>query len=1472
LPLALATAALVALPAGAAFAADDDAEADSSVTAVPVYRMYNNVTSEHLYISDVSEYNAAGTGDYADWDKEGVAWSGPSISDVAVHRLYNPGLGLQGKMSHHYTTNETEVADLVKNYGWVEENGSDNPLFYSAQEEDASADGNLSTIAGAKGVYRLYNDALSAHLLTMDSSENDNLQKNQGWSGEGTEFYAFASDATKANTNDSGDTTVADPSDGSKLLSFGVTSIDPTTGDAKAVDGATVAIDKEGNAKVTVPDSVKDTHILVNVLDYGTSDPVAGMQVTVADKEGTKISESVTDEDGLAGAIELDVDDVSVEAATYDGEEQEPAVTIEGLTEGEDFEVVDYDNNINATTETSKATVTIKGIGDYTGEVTKEFDIAALEVELNWTGDEFTYNGKIQTPEVEIANAVGEDDVHVVSSTSDGTAPKDAGSYVAVASLLTGEDAANYKLPAVSLPNPLTHNFTIAPKVIEGVEFGDEALVYNGKEQVPTVSVKTGLDIDEAVSATVVYTQGEEVVASPVNAGTYTAEVIELDNDNYALDPEAEEGEYTHEFEIQKATVTIPSEAVSVVEKEYDGTSDAAVLVDTTKVTGIVEADAGKVLIAGTGKYYDAEGAEVKDAGTGYTVKDIEFAYGSEADEAVADNYTLESDVEEIADAEIDAREVTLTWTGDKFTYNADVQTPEVEVGNAVGEDKLEVEVTYTQGEEEVEEPTDAGSYVATASDLTIDGEDTTNYVLPVESLPSQLTHNFTIEKLSLADATVTLTGEDLIYNGEEQEQTVVLTIGEGEDAIVIPESEYTVTDNTAKDAGSHELTVTAGEDSANYTGTATAEFEIAPKVIEGVEFEDAEELVYDGTEKTPTVSVITGLDIDEAVKATVEYTKDGEVVESPVNAGTYVATVTGLDNKNFTLDAEPEEGEYSHEFEIEKRTATITADALSVKEKHYDGTSDAEVSVDGSKIEGFLASDAEAVEFSGKGVFYDKPDGNEVKDAGSDYTVQNFEITFGPEETFNNYTLVNVAEAEGIKGDILAREVDVEWTGDTFTYNGEAQGPEVVVTIPQEYEGEVVPSDVLEADVTYYKNGIKQDEAVDAGTYTATAGALTIDGVETSNYVVKKDRITDLTSYAFTIEQLSIADAVVTLDDASSKLEYSGSEQTVNVQTVVVGEGDNAIAVDSASYEVSENKGKDADTYTLTVKAKDDSNFKGNATANFTINAKPITGFDFALDSNLEYDGSKKEITATAKDVVASDVVNVTLECVKQGTATVVDPINADKYTATVKGIDNTNYKLPEDTTSITLTKDFEITAKTVASVTFDENSLKQDYDGTPKAVVVKVDTGIEGESANAIVKYTLNDQNESYSAPTIAGIYTVTVTGLDNTNFALDGKQTYTKEFIIKGEPTIKSLENLSLTGDYGKILKYVKLPSPATGETPGELKWVDETIVADDGEHEYEAIFTPSSTETDPVSGKPYADLYQTKKVMVKVTTKK
>lgn len=59
----------------------------------------------------------------------------------------------------------------------------------------------------------------------------------------------------------------------------------------------------------------------------------------------------------------------------YDGNACEPVVTIEGLKEGEDFEV-SYENNINAGT----AKAVIKGKGAYIGEQEKEFTINATSI------------------------------------------------------------------------------------------------------------------------------------------------------------------------------------------------------------------------------------------------------------------------------------------------------------------------------------------------------------------------------------------------------------------------------------------------------------------------------------------------------------------------------------------------------------------------------------------------------------------------------------------------------------------------------------------------------------------------------------------------------------------------------------------------------------------------------------------------------------------------------------------------------------------------------------------------------------------------------------------------------------------------------------------------------------------------------------------------------------------------------------
>ena len=145
-----------------------------------VFRMYNPITSEHLFTTSESEYESLTA---HNWKQEGRAWSSPTSSAKGVYRLYNPALGALGKMSHHYTTSKEEADKLVAGNGWQYDNGG-KPLFYSA--EDAGG-----ALGGASPVYRLYNGGLSAHHYTLDSSENDSLTSYHGWKGEGVGFYAY---------------------------------------------------------------------------------------------------------------------------------------------------------------------------------------------------------------------------------------------------------------------------------------------------------------------------------------------------------------------------------------------------------------------------------------------------------------------------------------------------------------------------------------------------------------------------------------------------------------------------------------------------------------------------------------------------------------------------------------------------------------------------------------------------------------------------------------------------------------------------------------------------------------------------------------------------------------------------------------------------------------------------------------------------------------------------------------------------------------------------------------------------------------------------------------------------------------------------------------------------------------------------------------------------------------------------------
>lgn len=142
-------------------------EAESSVRAVTIYRLYNPVNGKHLYTTDANErkvlYEQHG------WGYEGIGWYAPSAGQ-AVYRLYNPIL-----KNHLYTADTNEVKVLTSRHGWKSDNNG-RPVFYSG---------------GQVNIYRLYNANLSGrHHWTTDTNEYNVLPRH-GWRQEGIKFAAL---------------------------------------------------------------------------------------------------------------------------------------------------------------------------------------------------------------------------------------------------------------------------------------------------------------------------------------------------------------------------------------------------------------------------------------------------------------------------------------------------------------------------------------------------------------------------------------------------------------------------------------------------------------------------------------------------------------------------------------------------------------------------------------------------------------------------------------------------------------------------------------------------------------------------------------------------------------------------------------------------------------------------------------------------------------------------------------------------------------------------------------------------------------------------------------------------------------------------------------------------------------------------------------------------------------------------------
>ena len=419
---------------------------------------------------------------------------------------------------------------------------------------------------------------------------------------------------------------------------------------------------------------------------------------------------------------------IPLSSYVYDGNNKVPGVqqvTVGNLVVPSTSYAVTYDNNKNASTNTSKAKVIVTANGNFTGSREKEFSIEQKEVNssmitLSGTGFDtgnysFTYDGNSHTPTVTVADgtAMTTDDYDVTSNTG-GTA---VGSYSVT---ITGKK--NYKGTAsrqYSIINAGSAGFDV-------VAIG--AQTYTGSAIEPTVTVykhgTTTPALTENNDYTVAYTDN-------INVGTATVTVTGMGNYggtqtvNFTINPKAlvanettlSATDFTYNTTEQKPVVTVKDGTTPLVlNKDYN----------LTWPTDIINQGSKTITINGTGNY---TGSFSKT----YTINQLSLNNTS----------------------------TNITLSANSFVYDASPKEPEVllvKVGNLVVPSEA---YTFSYA---------SNTNVGTAT-VTVTAVDGSNF-------KDSKNTTFSITKRTITSDMVKLNTNNFVYNGKVQQPVVQVETG----------------------------------------------------------------------------------------------------------------------------------------------------------------------------------------------------------------------------------------------------------------------------------------------------------------------------------------------------------------------------------------------------------------------------------------------------------------------------------------------------------------------------------------------------------------------------------------------------------------------------------------------------------------------------------------------------------------------
>ena len=719
----------------------------------------------------------------------------------------------------------------------------------------------------------------------------------------------------------------------------------------------------------------------------------------------------------------------------------------------------------------------------------------------------------------------------------------------------------------------------------------------------------------------------------------------------------------------------------------------------------------------------------------------------------------------------------------ESITYDGGAHTPYVEVKDGTFSFDKDYDYTVTHASS----IKDVGVYPVTVT-ATANGR--------LSGGP--ITKNFSITRSSLNNAQVNLTPTTLEYNGKEQSPSISVILPDEKGDVLIDASNYDVTLTNATNVGTATVTITG---KGNYNGSASAQFTITAKNLEGVTFSTIDDQTYTGNaiKPEPTVKLIpaSGGSGTTLVKGTdFDFSYKNNINVPTTQNSLPTVTVTGKGNYTGTA---------STTFTIVKATPVVTAPTG--KTLNYNGSAQALVNA-GSTTLGTLQYSLDGNNYSTT-----IPTG---KDAGT-YTVYYRVVGDG---NINDVAAQTVTATISMVQSAVATAPTAK-TG--LVYTGSAQG---LINAGTATNGVMQYSQDGQSFSTTIPTGIN------AGSYDVW-------------YMVKGN--TGYTDVAAVKLTASIAKAAGSISYATSSISKTYGDAAFTNTLTKIGDGTVGYSTSNAGVAtVNATTGKvtlkGCGTATITATVKDGTNYTyATKTAKYTLSVGTASMDVTATGYSGTYDGNAHGITVTAPSGAT----------VKYGTAEgtysmASSPAYTDAGTYTVY------YQVTKDNYTTVTGSQTVVIKKAAGSISYAKASVSKTYgDAAFTNALTKTGDGTVSYSSSNTAVATVNSSSGKVTLKG-DGTTTITATVKDGTNYTYATK---TAKYTLSVGTASMDVTATGYSGTYDGNAHGITIsaPSGATvkyGESEGTYNLTASPTYTDAGT--YTVYYEVSMDNYTPVTG--------------------